>query len=117
MQPYKPKTIDPGRLIYNISFYQQTAVSNDSGGTTVGRTLALSTKAARSEIREGNELALEAGASVLNQDCYYTIRFRKNFYPEKDMDAEVNGKIYTVRAIIPLNEPVNYIKLLCIKKD
>lgn len=117
MQPYKPKPTDPGRLIYPISFYMQETADNGSGGTTITETLSLTTKAAKIRIFEGNQLALEVGASVLNGDVYFVIRHRRGWYPEKDMVAVVEGDKYTIRAVIPVNEPVTHLKLLCVKRD
>lgn len=115
MQPYKPKMFDPGRLNHTVNFYLQTTVPNTSGGTTVSTVLSLSTRGAKLDIREGDQLAIQAGASLLEESCYYVIRNRKEWYPEKDMVVEDGSARYTLRAIIPLNEPINYLKLLCIK--
>lgn len=114
MKPYVPKQFDPGRLIYKIDFYQENTTDNGSGGTIVNTTLSLSTKAARVKINEFDQLAIAAGATYLNNDYWFVIRKRKGWDPEKDMLVTVDDKNYTIRGIIELNEPVTYIKLLCV---
>lgn len=73
--------------------------------------------AVQEKLSDRSQLAFEAGASVLNQDCYFIIRQRNDFTPLKDMIVLCSGSTYVIKAIIPVDVPVNYIKLLCVKKD
>lgn len=117
-KPYENrKVIDPARLNFVITFSQMQAVDNGSGGTKVTRVELLKTKASRSEINAYDQLAVTMGATSFNQDCYYTIRARKSFKPAKDMDVLVDGEKYTIRGFAPVNVPVTYWKILCVKSD
>lgn len=117
-KPYENrKVIDPGRLNFVITFSEMKLIENDSGGGKVTRVELLKTKASRSEINAYDQLAVTMGATSFNQDCYYTIRARKSFKPAKDMDVLVNGEKYTIRGFAPLNVPVTYWKILCVKSD
>jgi SPP1 family predicted phage head-tail adaptor len=117
MPAYKPKVYDPGRLRFKIDFYAEDYTDNDSGGQVVNPALILSTFAAQEDIREGNQAALEAGATVFNQDCFFIIRHRKDFYPSKGMEVHEGQNVYKIEGITPLNQPISYIKLLCIKRS
>ncbi len=117
-KPYENKTqYDPGRFRFQLTFFQQVSTQNEYGGTTVALTQVLTTMAVQEKISERSQLAIEAGASVLNQDCYFVIRQRNNFTPLKDMIVLCNGSTYVIRAVIPVDVPVMYIKLLCVKQD
>ncbi|ASU34410.1 hypothetical protein MuYL_2523 [Mucilaginibacter xinganensis] len=64
------------------------------------------------------DIILSAGATLLNDYYYYTIRFIRNgFVPAKDMLLSTPDGIFTVNAIPELDEPANYWKLLCVKTD
>lgn len=117
-KPYENrKVIDPGRLNFVITFSKMEFVENDSGGGEVQKVEVLKTKASRSEISAYDQVAVSMGATALNQDCYYTIRSRKSFVPEKDMIVDVDGDEYTIRGFAPINVPVTYWKILCVKSD
>lgn len=110
--------LDPGRLRYNISFYEQTATNNQYGDQTPTEVLVMATRASRQNIqnRPGSiysQLEIEAGATLMNGDTYYTIRSRNDWQPKKDMRVEVDGISYTLRALIPLDYPQNYWRILC----
>jgi len=109
------KSYDPGLFRFAIEFWAHDAIPDDSGGTDLTFNGLLRTRAVREEIREGSQLAIVAGASLLNQDCYFVIRNRKWFYPAKDMQIRVDGEAYVLSAVVPINNPVTYLKLLCIK--
>lgn len=108
---------DPGRFRFKLTFFKQVSTQSEYGGTFVVNQHVLTTMAVQEKLSERSQLALEAGASVLNQDCYFVIRNRSNFYPEKDMVVFCNGATYVIRAVVPLDVPVVYIKLLCVKQD
>jgi hypothetical protein len=120
---YENKTfIDPGRLRFNISFYETGFTTNEFGDQVPTETLTLQTKASQQNIqnRPGSiysQLEQEAGATLMNGDTYYTIRYRSNWHPKKNMRVEVlvNGTIltYILRAIIDVDQPVHYWRILC----
>lgn len=111
------KVFDPSLLRHKIQFSQMVATDNGSGGTTVGYPLILETKAFREQINAYDQIAFQLGATPINQDCYFTIRARKSFIPEKDMRVVVNGEKYTIAGFVPLNDPITYWKILCRKAD
>lgn len=108
---------DPGRFRFKLNFFRQTGIPDGAGGSIVSYIQAGSSYAAQEKISEGDQIALDAGITALNQDCYFVVRYRASFVPEKDMVVYMNGQTYVVRAIIPIDVPINYIKLLCVKKD
>lgn len=109
--------LDPGRLRSKVEFFEESTVDDGWGGVIVTTVSVLVTRGARVKISESSQMAIEAGASVFNQDTYLMIRKRNDFTPMKDMQIEIDGVQYTVRAIIPIDEPQNYWKLLCIRGD
>jgi len=106
---------DPGRFRFKLVFTQQVSVPDGYSGTKVSNQEVLITMAVQEPLKDGSQLAIEAGASVLNQDCYFVIRNRNEFYPQKNMNVTCNGFDYVIKAVIPVDVPVNYIKLLCVK--
>lgn len=104
---------DPGRFRYSLTYRKQVSAPDGSGGTDVTFTDLLTVRAIREKLSEGNQLAITAGASLLTKDCYFIVRNRLDFYPEKDMNIVVDSLQYTIRAVIELDVPVTYIKLLC----
>lgn len=110
--------LDPGRLRYAIDFYEQATTINEFGDQSIGETLVMSTMAARQNIqnRPGSiysQLEIEAGATLMNGDTYYTIRWRGDWNPKKNMRVVVEGISYVLRALIPLDYPQNYWRILC----
>lgn len=123
-KPFENKTaLDPGRLRFTIKFFEQLAIEDLTYGDQVPtEVLSLTTKASQQNIqnRPGSiysQLEQEAGATMMNGDTYYTIRYRNGWYPKKNMRAEVNlnGTVvsYTVRAIIDIDQPLHYWRILC----
>lgn len=120
---YENKTfIDPGRLRFDIKFFEQTSTTNNFGDQSINETLTLQTRASQQNIqnRPGSiysQLEQEAGATIMNGDTYYSIRYRNNWKPKKNMRVEVivNGTVisYTLRAIIDLDQPTHYWRILC----
>jgi len=120
---YENKTfIDPGRLRFNIQFYEQTTTPDEYGNQVPSEVLSYSTKASQQNIqnRPGSiysQLEEEAGATLMNGDTYYSIRYRPNWHPKKNMRVQVsvNGVVinYRLRAIIDVDQPVHYWRLLC----
>lgn len=116
MPQFKKKVYDPGLFRFTVGFWKEVSTKNRSGGQSVALQSFLQTLAVREDIREGNQLAIAAGASYLNEDCYFIIRNRQGFYPTKSMKVLCEGSYYTIAAVIEINIPVTYIKLLCKKE-
>lgn len=120
---YENKTfIDPGRLRFDIKFYTQSSSQDEFLNQTVTEVMTLQTRASQQNIqnRPGSiysQLEEQAGATIMNGDTYYTIRYRSNWKPLKNMRVEVtvNDTVisYTLRAIIDLDQPTHYWRLLC----
>lgn len=108
---------DPGRFRFSLTFFTQSTVDDGYSGTSSALLQSITTMAVQEKLSDRSQLAFEAGASVLNQDCYFVIRQRNDFIPLKDMIVLCDGSTYVIKAIIPVDVPVNYIKLLCVKKD
>lgn len=116
---FKNKTfLDPGRFRYPIEFYEYNTTINNYGDQIITETLVMSTRASKQNIqnRPGSiysQLEEQAGATLMNGDTYFTIRLRPDWQPKKDMKAVVAGIDYVVRALIPLDYPQNYWRILC----
>ena len=108
---------DPGRFRFDISFFTQVFQPDTSGGGQPALQLTLRTKAIKEQIKDSSQIAINAGASIMNEDTYFVIRNRKDFYPLKDMTVFCSGFTYLIAAVIPVGEPVGYVKILCLKKD
>lgn len=122
-QRYENKTFyDPGRFRYPVIFLQEIVDEQPDGSMPVSYQQVLSTRAIREAVTKrfstfGN-ITLEAGATLMNDYWYFTIRFvRSGFKPVKDMLLSTPDGIYTVNAMPELDEPPNYWKLLCVKTD
>lgn len=104
--------MNPGKLNHRLKFSQETPSVNDSGGQSVTYTPCNVSQSAPTDttwgslepIKQWNQLAFEAGASVLNGDRIAVIRWRSSFYPTKSMvfeDLNNPGDIYTVHSVLP----------------
>ena len=115
--------LDPGRLRHKIAFYRLTSTDDGYGGSDVSETLVCETKASKQRISvtqsigESQQMVTDAGETAFNQDMYFVIRNRKDFYPKKNDKIVVDGsEEYTINGIIPLDDPLTYIHLLCVRK-
>lgn len=122
-KPYENKQrLDPGRLNHKIAFYRMTSVDDGFGGSVPTETLVLETKASRQRIStnsigESQQMVTDAGATAFNQDMYFIIRHRKGFFPQKNDKVVVDdAEEYTLNGIVPLDDPLTFIKLLCVRK-
>jgi SPP1 family predicted phage head-tail adaptor len=113
----QPNQYDPGRFRHSLSFFQQVPVSDGSGGSVPSMQFILTTKAIKEQIKDGSQLVINAGASVMNEDIYFVIRNRASFYPAKDMTVLCDGFTYLIAAVVPIEVPCTYVKILCLKKD
>jgi len=121
--------MNPAKLNHRIKFIGLSAPTPDEyGGVTAIETDLLITWGSLVPVKQSNQLALEAGASVLNGDKILIIRKRNSFIPAKDMkfqDLNNPSDTYTVHSIFPIvesqskNTPFNdnwYIQILGIKR-
>lgn len=109
--------LDPGRFRYKIEFFREVSEIDEYGSQITGWQSVLLTKALKSDIKAGDQRAYDAGATVFNQSCYFTIRHRRGFEPEKDMRVVIEGEQYVIAGYVPVDQPVMYYKILCIKSD
>jgi len=117
-KPYENKSqYDPGRFRSLITFFQQSTVLTEYGGSKASLEPILTTYAVQEKLSDRNQFAIEAGASILNQDCWYVIRYRKDFTPQKDMIFICGGVTYVIRGIIPVDVPQKYWRLLCVRTE
>lgn len=104
--------MNPGKFNHRIRFMQETTAPDGYGGVTVSFVPVVCSDNVPTDvtwgdlqpIKQWNQLALEAGASVLNGDRTLIIRYRKNFTPDKSMlfeDLNTPGELYTVHSISP----------------
>lgn len=117
-KPYENKRdVDPGRLRHVAQFYEQQAVDDGYGGTTVTDVLVLTTKAATESVNSytwENQLGLDsAGLSQFRQLQVYVIRNRTGFYPQKDMSLVADGRDWTILGTLPMDDPEKFTRLLC----
>lgn len=114
-KPFNNKSAyDPGRLRYTLTFSSEQTTQNAYGNSEVTLVTTMVTKAAKLQIGSYDQYAIEAGASMLRNDVYFVIRYRKDWTPLKDMVVECDGKTYKLHAVIELDQPVHYWKILCI---
>lgn len=105
--------MNPGKLNHRIQFSQTSPSTPDASGgvneiiTPVvcsDTTPTNVTWGSLEPIKQYNQLAIEAGASILNGDKILVIRYRNMFQPTKSMifeDLNNPGDIYTVHSITP----------------
>lgn len=105
--------MNPGKLNHRIKFTQTSSSAPDQfGGVDEILTPVICSETIPTDVTWGslepikqyNQLAIEAGASILNGDKILVIRYRKNFVPTKSMifeDLNNPGDIFTVHSITP----------------
>lgn len=106
--------MNPGKLNHRIKFSRIVSTQNEYlGANTSFEPVVVSdtdtpdtTWGDLRPIQQRDQLALEAGASVLNGDRVLKIRYRPNFTPTKDMVFEdvQEAQQYTIHAILPYDE-------------
>lgn len=117
MPPYNNKTRhDPGEFRHKIQFMQQVSTPNGSGGTSVSSELAFATIAKKKAINPGSTIAMEAGASLQNEDTNYFIRYRSGT-PTKSMWILEGDVRYTIATIIAEDDPPNYYRIVAIRNE
>lgn len=117
-QPYKNKTdFDAGRFREAIIFQQQVGTQKPSGGTVVALVDVKIAKAVKLPVRDAAQLEITVGATNMNEDVWFVIRVFADFVPAKDMLVKQGTKRYTLVAIVPVDQPQKYWKLLCLYKN
>lgn len=112
--PYdNKKHYDSGRLRHKVSFIQDIATPNGSGGTTLSESLLLETFAGKEEPSQYTQNGLNQGRSEYNQYQYFIIRNRQGFKPEKDMRLVHGTDKYIIQRVTELDDPCTFLKLLC----
>lgn len=113
------KKYDPGKFRYLMSFHERQSVPNGSGGHTSQDVPVFATRGMRVQMRDGDQLAIQAGATLDNKAQYYLIRAARNFIPAKDKNVYINGTKYIIRAVIEVDaeDRKKYYKLLCAWQD
>lgn len=113
-KPFNNKfSYDAGRLRHKISFWQVQQVDDGFGGTTEAEVKVMETWAGKDKLSGYNQMAFEAGANVFNQDTYFVIRNRKDFFPTKDMRLNHDGNDYTILGVVKMDDPCTFLQLLC----
>lgn len=118
-KPYENKNeFDPARLNHEIDFYTIEWQPDEFGGGENTTTLRLSTRGSKepvsiNSLSQMQQLGIIAGESVLGQSYYVRIRKRNGFTPLKDMRVDIDGESYVLRGVLPQDDPVTFIKILC----
>lgn len=117
MRPFNNKTnFDPGRFVLSISFYQQGSIKTPSGGSKLRTTYIDTYKAGELPLNSNGQVEIIAGATVTNDDRNFLIRASKDFKPKKDMYVKLDENYYVIAAVKPIDVPVKYYQLLCLRK-
>lgn len=121
MPPFKPYEnkphYDPGRFRAILVFQQQVPVVGADGGSRPDKEDVKTLKAIRIPVRGGDQLAIEAGASIMNESQYFVIRKSPTWTPSKSMNFKIGLDEYVILGIIPEGEPVKYFRLLASLKN
>lgn len=111
---YENKTFyDPGRFRFRLTFYEEITQGDGSGGSQPLTAPVYVCQAVQEQIKISDQLAIQAGASVLTQDCYFIIRYNADFPIVKNYLVGDGYSFYTIAGIITLDFPINYVKILC----
>ena len=114
-KPFDNKShYDPGRFKYKLQIINVTGQPNPYGNSEVSGEILTTVKAIKLQIGSYDQYAIQAGASVLNNDVYFIIRPPKEINILKTTSVNCEGKQYKVHSIIELDQPKHYLKLLCI---
>jgi hypothetical protein len=112
---------DPGRFRYALSFYQQVAIDDGSGGSIVSWQLANQTRGIKElfpkRVNQDGQLIVQGGLTVEDDIWYLITRYNRSFTPNKAMNIVCDGLVYAIHAIIEVDIPINYIKYLCVNRD
>lgn len=110
--------MNPGLFNKRIKFFKETVVQNEFAGSETSMIAVpnvspdaadqSATFGSLEPIRQYNQFAIEAGASILNGDRILKIRRRAGFYPSKDMifqdisdPSNASPDTYTIVTVLP----------------
>lgn len=138
-KPFNNKSnYDPGRFRTLIQFKTQQSTDDGSGGSNLtyseGQSLGFQytlpivfggvpaipeyeCKSIELQVRDEDQLVIEIGASSMNGDKWFVIRAHSGFTPKKYMNVYTADEKFILRAIVPVDNPVHYYRLLCVKQN
>lgn len=115
---------DPGDYNHRILFYQESYSEGLDGSQKVTLTLVpglpiLGLWAKKTIIKDFNQMAIQAGATIENDDCFFTIRSMKSFYPGKAMLVRSvrTGDWFNIASVQELQDPAFHVRIVAIRKD
>lgn len=112
--------MNPGELKHPIQIFSIYSVKNQSLGaqpTMICAYPLISTRAKKEPIRSNNQRAIEAGATVMNEDAIFTMRdYRPAFVPAINMLIECEGSTYTIVSFYNPERYPNYIRMVAVRK-
>lgn len=124
MSRNKRKTYDPGDFRHKLLFYDESTTTNQYGSQKLSLILTegippVGTWSKRDNIKDYNQFAIQAGATIGSEDKIFTIRFRKGFYPKKAMLIKDyrTGEWYNIAAVREIDDPCYYVEIVAIKKE
>ena len=94
--------MNPGKLDRRITFGEFLSVENEFQDYVITFVPELITWA-NVKISDGSR-QLEAGEQVINQTYRFTIRYRRDFEPTKDMRIEYEGNYFTIHSVRDLDD-------------
>lgn len=103
---------DPGRYRHILQFVKNAGRPDGFGGTEPVQLVTKNIRAIKREIREGDQTAIVAGVTVLMGGVYFVIRRQTEWQPDKAMQIVYGGRKYEIKALIPVDEPQRYWKIL-----
>lgn len=111
---------DAGELRHKLEFFQILSVDDGFGGVTESRVSVLKTVCGKSAMSlhamsQANQLGLIGDATGFNQSLYATFRTRKGFSVSKDMECELDGVLYAVNGVIPMDDPDTFTRVMITK--
>jgi len=102
--------MNPGKLDRRITFGTFLSVENEFQDFVV-TFIPILVSWANVKPFDGSR-SLEAGEQVINQSYRFTIRYRRDFEPTKDMRIEYEGKFYTIHSTRDLDDRRRFIEIL-----
>lgn len=117
-KPFDNKSnYDPGRFRATLVFRPKISTPKPSGGSTVTYGDPIDIKAVEEQVKSYDQMAIDAGATVLNLSRYFVIRKRRTWMPSKDDGFTFDGGKWIIKAIIPVDSPTHYYKLLAVRNN
>jgi SPP1 family predicted phage head-tail adaptor len=102
--------MNPGKLDRRITFGDFISVENEFQDYVITFVPELVTWA-NVKPSDGSR-QLEAGEQVINQTYRFTIRYRRDFQPTKDMRIEYGGDYFTIHSVRDLDDRRRFIEII-----